>query len=216
MRKNNFQRVLLLNITAALLFAATNVCFAQENKPLPPKSDTASAEPKSTPQTAPTPDPFASIPAANPVDVASLDATIKALYNVISGDAGTTRDWNRFRSLFYPGARLIPTGINPTTKQGVGRVFTPEEYIERSSPRMAKEGFYESEIARRVETFSTITHVFSTYESKHKPTDEKGFQRGVNSIQLLNDGKRWWILTVVWSGETSETPLPEKYLKGSN
>ena len=215
MKKSNFQRILPFNTFLILtLAAAANASFAQQNKPTAqPTNPLTEQKAASQPQTAATPDPFASIPAANPADVSSLDAIVKAVYNVISGDAGTKRDWNRFRSLFYPGARLIPTGMNPTTKQGGGRVFTPEEYIERSSPLMAKEGFYESEIARRTETFSTITHVFSTYESKHKLADEKGFQRGVNSIQLLNDGKRWWILTIAWSGETPETPLPEKYLK---
>ncbi len=214
MMKSNFQHILLLNTAAILLLTATNTSFAQGNMPTQqPNPATEQKAAPQPPQTAPTPDPFASIPAANPADVSSLDAIIKAVYSLISGDAGTKRDWNRFRSLFYPGARLIPTGITPATKQGGGRVFTPEEYIERSSPRMAKEGFYESEIARRTETFSTITHVFSTYESKHKPTDEKGFQRGINSFQLLNDGKRWWILTIAWSGETPENPLPEKYLK---
>jgi hypothetical protein len=37
--------------------------------------------------------------------------------------------------------------------------------------------------------------------------------RGINSIQLLNDGKRWWIMTIYWQGETPETPLPKEYLK---
>ena len=215
MRKDNFRRVLLLSTVAVLTLAAASTSFAQENKPTPQPSPTTEQK-AAAPQPVATPDQFAGLPAANPADVTSLDAIVKALYSVISGDAGAKRDWNRFRSLFYPGARLIPTGINPTTKQGGGRVFTPEEYIERSSPRMAKEGFYESEIARRTETFSTITHVFSTYESKHKPTDEKGFQRGINSVQLLNDGKRWWILTIAWSGETADNPLPEKYLNNGN
>ena len=149
---------------------------------------------------------------ANPADVASMDAIIKSVYSVISGDAGVKRDWNRFRSLFYPGARLIPTGKNREGKIG-GRVITPEEYIERSGPFLEKEGFHEREIARRVETFGHITHVFSTYDSKHKVSDEKPFARGINSIQLFNDGKRWWVLTIAWSSETPDAPIPNKYLK---
>ena len=46
---------------------------------------------------------------ADPADVESIDAIITAAYDVISGPAGKKRDWDRERSLFIPGARLIPT-----------------------------------------------------------------------------------------------------------
>lgn len=169
-------------------------------------------QPTPTPAPAPTATP---VP-ANPADVASMDAIIKAVYEVISGDAGQKRDWNRFRSLFHPSARMIPTGKNPNTGVSVARSVTPEEYIMRSEPLMMKEGFFEKELARRVETFGNIAHVFSTYESFHKQTDAKPFARGINSIQLFNDGKRWWVLTIMWQSETPEFPLPENYLKSQN
>ena len=41
-------------------------------------------------------------------DVASPDAIIAAAYDVISGPAGQKRDWNRMRSLFYPGCAANP------------------------------------------------------------------------------------------------------------
>ncbi len=49
-------------------------------------------------------------PEARPADVESIEAILHAVYDVISGDAGEPRDWDRMRSLFVPGARLIPTG----------------------------------------------------------------------------------------------------------
>jgi hypothetical protein len=148
---------------------------------------------------------------ADPADVGSLDSIMKAVYAVISGNAGQTRDWDRFRSLFHKDARLIPAGKN---KDGVvgARAFTPEEYITRASPMFAKEGFFESELARRVEMYGSIAHVFSTYESRHAAGD-KPFARGINSFQLLNDGKRWWVVTIYWQAETPENPLPKEYLK---
>ena len=76
----------------------------------------------------------------------------------------------------------------------------------------AKEGFFESELARRVEMYGSIAHVFSTYESRHAAGD-KPFARGINSFQLLNDGKRWWVVTIYWQAETPENPLPKEYLK---
>jgi hypothetical protein len=151
-------------------------------------------------------------PVANPADVNSIDAIVAAVYDVISGPAGKKRDWDRMRSLFMPGARLIPTG--PRQSGGYGsRALTVEDYLTRSAPLFEKEGFFEKESARRTDSFGQIAHVFSTYESRHAPEDAKPFQRGINSIQLMNDGKRWWIVTIFWQGEDEKNPLPDKYLK---
>ena len=155
------------------------------------------------------------MPEANAADVSSMDAIMKAVYDVISGEAGQKRDWNRFRSLFHPNARLIPSGKNAQTGAVGARAFTPEEYITRSAPFMEKEGFFEREIARRADIYGNIAQVFSTYASYHKADDKKPFARGINSFQLLNDGKRWWVVTIYWQGETPESPLPAKYLKSS-
>jgi hypothetical protein len=153
---------------------------------------------------------------ANPADVASLDAIMKAVYDVISGDAGKPRDWDRFRTLFHKDARLIPSGKNPQTGVTGARAYTPEDYIKRVEPVFAKEGFYEREAARRVEIYGNIAHVFSTYESYHSLADKKPFMRGINSFQLLNDGTRWWVVTIFWQGETADNPIPKKYLKSKN
>ena len=136
-----------------------------------------------------------------------------ALYDVISGPAAKKRDWDRFRSLFHEGARLVPTGKRPEGNVA-SRVLDPAGYIERSSPIFEKQGFFEKEVARRVERFGHVAHVFSTYEARHDASDAAPFLRGVNSIQLVNDGKRWWILTVLWEAESDELKLPERYLKG--
>jgi hypothetical protein len=150
---------------------------------------------------------------ANQTDVASIDEIMKSVYDVISGDAGQKRDWDRFRSLFYKDARLIPSGKNATTGVIGARSLSPEDYITRASANMEKEGFYEREKARHTEIYGNIAHVFSTYESFHSLSDKKPFMRGINSFQLLNDGKRWWIITIFWQGETPENPIPKKYLK---
>jgi hypothetical protein len=150
----------------------------------------------------------------NPADVESIDSIINATYDVISGPAGKKRDWDRERSLFVPGARLIPTATVPgkTDVELAPLVLDVEGYIERVEPLFAKEGFYETEIARRVEQFGQIAHVWSTYESRHDPSEPKSFMRGINSIQLFNDGKRWWILSIYWQHESKQHPLPKEYL----
>ena len=151
----------------------------------------------------------------DPADVASIDAIIRATYDVISGPAGKKRDWNRERSLFYPGARLIPTA-SEAGKVDVDlapQILDVENFIARAEPLFEKAGFCEKEIARRVEQFGQIAHVWSTYESRHDPEDAKPFMRGINSIQLFNDGKRWWILSIYWQHENAEHPIPKKYLE---
>jgi hypothetical protein len=149
---------------------------------------------------------------ADPKDVASENAIIAALYDVISGPACQHRDWNRFRSLFAPGARLIPTGRGPNGTVTL-RAETPDEYATAAQRTLEENGFFEHEISRTGETFGSITHAFSTYESRRKANDEKPFARGINSIQLLNDGTRWWIVTVYWQSERPDNPIPEQFLK---
>jgi len=150
---------------------------------------------------------------ANPKDVASQDAILTALYDVISGPAGQKRDWDRFRSLFVDGARLIPTG---RAQNGAARIrtMTPDEYAASSGASLERNGFFEREVARTGETFGNVTHAFSTYESRHTAADEKPFARGINSIQLFNDGTRWWVVTIYWDAEREGNPIPQKYLPG--
>jgi hypothetical protein len=151
----------------------------------------------------------------NSADFASIDALINAAYDVISGPAGQTRDWERERSLFFPGARLIPTATVPGRNDVdlAPLILDVDGYIERVEPIFAKAGFYETEIARRTEQFGRIAHVWSTYESRHSPEEREPFMRGINSIQLFNDGARWWIVNIFWQHESTTDPLPDKYLE---
>jgi hypothetical protein len=200
-----------LVIALSLILGAGGALMAQEPTPATPQS---SSSPSPSPRPMQTPEAPAAIPAATPADVASMDAIIAALYDVISGPAAKKRDWDRMRSLFVAGARLIPSG--PRRAGGYGaRVGTVDDYIKGSAPYLENQGFFEREIARKTDAFGNIAHVFSTYESRHKVDDAKPFARGINSIQLLNDGTRWWIVTVYWQGEDEKTPLPEKYLKNN-
>jgi len=139
-------------------------------------------------------------------DVATIDGIIRAVYDVISGPAGP-RDWDRERTLFFPGARLIPTRPGPEG-QAIADVFDVEGYIASRTPFFAENAFYESELARRTFRFGNIAHVLSAYEARRAP-GEAPFLRGINSFQLFLDGGRWWVLSIAWDNERPENPLPE-------
>lgn len=143
--------------------------------------------------------------------VESIDNTLQTLYSVISGEKGEERNWQLFKYLFHKDAKLIPTGKN---SEGlfVVRYMTPDDYIKSSGKWLVNNGFYEIEIHRSTQTFGHITQVFSTYESFNSKNDTTPFMRGINSIQLLNDGQRWWIVNIYWMQESEANPIPSEFL----
>lgn len=143
--------------------------------------------------------------------VLTIDHTIKSLYAVISGEKEEARNWKQFNYLFYPNAKLIPTGRDQFGEYKA-HYMSPQDYIKTSGKWLLEHGFIENEIHRKTEVFGNIAHVFSTYESFHSKTDEAPFMRGINSIQLFNDGERWWITNITWSQETQLQPIPKEYL----
>ena len=143
--------------------------------------------------------------------VATLDGTIETLYSVISGDKGVTRDWDLFKHLFYKDAKLIPTGKDKKGKT-IARYMSPEDYINSSGKYLFENGFHEVELNRQTQTFCNITQVFSTYESFRSKEDTEPFMRGINSIQLMNDGERWWVINIYWMQESKENLIPDAYL----
>jgi len=150
------------------------------------------------------------VPAAKAEDVNSMDAILRAIYDVISGPVGA-RNWDRFRSLFLPQARFTQVATAPDGSKSV-ITWSVDEFVRDAGEVFSKEPFYEKAMVNRPESFGNITQVFSSYASRHSPAD-KPFERGINSIQLLNDGKRWWVLSILWDSERGDNPLPAKFGK---
>ncbi|HUP00449.1 MAG TPA: hypothetical protein VM737_02885 [Gemmatimonadota bacterium] len=146
-------------------------------------------------------------PAAAPADVESIDAIIAALYDVISGPAGG-RDWDRFRSLFAPGAVLSsmvprPDGTTPL------RVFGVEDFVQRSGAFLQENPFFERESGRGLQRFGNIANAMSAYESRRSPEDPEPFTRGINTITLVTDGTRWYLVSIAWDEVREGNPLPD-------
>jgi len=133
---------------------------------------------------------------AHPEDVASTEAIVQASYALLSGRAGEPRDWDRFRTLYAPGARLIPIERDAA---GIARarVLTPDEWIAARADFFARHSFFEYETSREETRLGRLTHVWSRYEAAESPGGPP-IRRGANSIQLWHDGTRWWILSIAW------------------
>lgn len=130
-------------------------------------------------------------------EVATLDGILDASYGSISGAKGQKRDWETFRSLFVPGARLMPI-VSVAGEAPLVRVLSPEDYIQRVELIFATEAFWERESSREVKQFGRVAHVLSHYEAR-RTVDGEPFEKGTNSIQLFWDDSRWWIVSILWN-----------------
>ncbi len=164
----------------------------------------------------PSPAATRALEAAPPADAASADAIVRALYTGVSHAPGEDPDWSHLRTIFLPAGRLIP----PRRANGDFTFLTADDFIARVSKGIAtrkaegkEAGFSEREIARKTDCYGNICQLFSTYESRYTAADPKPFARGINAIQLVKDGNRWWIVNVLWDQETPEKPIPAAYLK---
>jgi hypothetical protein len=192
-------RIKLLALLAILVFALPAVAQSSAEKP--------PAQQRQGPPAA-APDLSARVPSPRAEDVKSIDSILAALYSVISGPAGE-RDWNRFRSLFLPQAQLTSATKRP---DGTWRIHPMgvEDYVKGAGDYFAQHAFFESPIVSRVQAFGNVSQVFSSYESRHA-LGEAPFARGINSFQLLYDGHRWWVVSILWDEERSDNPLPKEF-----
>jgi len=142
-------------------------------------------------------------------DVATLDGIIKAFYETICGPKGQPRQWARDRTLYIPDMRFVSMDMRDGKPHA--EIMDHQTFVERSNDFMVREGFYETEIHRVTKAFGNVTHVFSTYEMRTAPNGPVT-GRGVNSIQLFNDGKRWWIISAAWDDERPDNPIPPEFL----
>ena len=148
---------------------------------------------------------------------ASVDAVLSELYASVSHPAGSAPDFARMRRIFHSSAKLVPPKAPDAPDF---RAMTVDQFVERIEKFIAERkakgepqrGFFEREIARRTDCFGNVCHVFSTYESRRSSSDAKPFERGINSIQLVNDGQRWWIASLIWDAERPSNPIPAPYL----
>jgi hypothetical protein len=146
-------------------------------------------------------------------DVASLDGIMKAYYDVVSVKAGGKISFERDSLLHYRNVMVGLTTENKN-KQPVIYFVTLKQYHQMVDSSMQAEGFYEKEISRKVEHFGSIYNVWSTYETR-RTQDGPVIERGINSVQLFYDGKRFWITSWIFDTERDDNRIPSKYLSSN-
>jgi hypothetical protein len=145
--------------------------------------------------------------AAKPEDVGTIEGIVNASYETISGGVGIPRQWGRDRTLYDADVRFVAIEADP--KGGVlpPESFTEQAFADHTDAFLVKEGFTERELAHQIHRFGNVATVLSSYEGKVSSTG-KVVTRGVNIFQLYYDGKRWWILSMVWDRERPDNPIP--------
>jgi hypothetical protein len=139
-------------------------------------------------------------------DVSSIDNIVQASYETISGGVGVPRQWGRDRSLYDPNVRFVYTSVNPETKAITVHSESHQDFVDGSDAFLVKDGFEERELKHVTKRFGNVATVLSSYEGK--VASGKVITRGVNIFQLYFDGKRWWILSMVWDQERPDNMLP--------
>ena len=152
-----------------------------------------------------------------PGDGVSVDAIIAALYESVSHPDGVEPDWARMRRIFLPVGMIVPPKKPTDDMFTVLDVDGFRDRVREGMATLKKDGktsaFFEKEVARQLDCFGNVCQAFSTYEARRAPTDEKPFVSGINSIQMLNDGQRWWVASIVWDTERPNNPIPAEYQK---
>jgi len=124
-----------------------------------------------------------------------VDTLMRDFYAVISFEEGSAPDWQRMVGLFSPHARI--TRVTPEAVDYLdlaGFRSLAEELIEVG----AFTSLYEHEIARRTDRYGQVMHIASAYETKIAASADDYIERGVNSLQLVRDDRRWQILSLCW------------------
>ena len=126
-------------------------------------------------------------------------AVVSALYAAVSFAPGHSPNYESLRALFLPGGSLtVPdaSGVVGYSVKSIDEfiVLAKTEFWPQES---LGDGFYETEVEQKLNTFGRVAQVFSAYECT---TDANSipFVKGVNCFQLVEQNNRWWILSLVW------------------
>ncbi len=141
-----------------------------------------------------------------------IDALIDSLYAAVSFEPGEIPDWDRARSFFLPEALLVVAPRGP----GSGQVMDLEAWIRdfvefHEQQDIATKGFHEAIANREVVVYGNIAHAFVVFEPRIGPSWEGPTIPGVDSIEMVRHGGRWWIVAITTQFSSPEMPIPDRF-----
>lgn len=158
-------------------------------------------------QAAPRPSVVVEERAAADSDVVTIDAIMRAFYDVISGPKGKPRQWARDKGLYVADVRFHI--IDERNGRQRLTVLNHQQYVDAVDAGFVASGFVEREIGRCTRRFGNLAQVWSVYDGWYgEGATRRDAGRGVNAVQLYWDGKRWWITAVSWDSERPANPIP--------
>ena len=128
----------------------------------------------------------------------TLPNIVPALYDVVSGAPGEERNWQLLHDLFAPTATITPL-FHREGRLDIS-VLTASEFVELNKLLFKDVGFYETETHNQTKQVGHMATVISAYESREAP-DKPAYSRGINTFQLVNDGRRWCVISVTWDSD---------------
>ncbi|WP_299224959.1 hypothetical protein [uncultured Psychroserpens sp.] len=148
-------------------------------------------------------------PVSDTLAVNSIDGILTEMLNIISGEEGKKRDWEAFKNLFLPTATFTVFSNDKNYDIPI-QTANLEDFIESMKDVYYDRGFEEYELGKVVEEYNGLASVFQSFYGKDSEGTE---ERGINSYHLINHKGRWWIANMVWTFESEDYKIPEKYLQ---
>jgi hypothetical protein len=136
----------------------------------------------------------------------TAEEVVRALYGMVTFEAGTTPDWNEVRSVFIDEAVVVLR-----TSATASTVFSLDEFVQDfvnfiERDNVEATGFIERVVEVESMVFRDIAHVLVLYESSIPGARPP--RQGVDSFELIKREGRWKIVSVVNDLPNAQHPVP--------
>lgn len=125
-----------------------------------------------------------------------IENLINEFYKIISGKKNQERNWELFKALFSPEAKLLP--LRHTDNINNIMSYSIDEYINRLESFLAENDFYEYGENYKIKVFNNLAYAYTEYKAKRNEHDKIFIKKGINLIHFVNNGQRWYISSMQW------------------
>lgn len=143
------------------------------------------------------------------MNIQEIDHLTSLFYSCISFNQEHYPKFDKLQELFYGAGKLINNNFDQPID------FTVQSYVQ-ALMRQIEEGnaafLSQQEISDTTEVFGNTAQRISVYEYSSLADTKAPWKRGVNFIQYIYDEGRWQIVSMVWTDEKEDLPIPEAYL----